>query len=334
MQAQWTWDFFVSYNQADRVWAEWIAWQLEENGYKTVLQAWDFRPGGNFIELMHRATKGAERTIAVLSPNYLAAPYPLEEWTVPFVGVQERDRRLVPVRVQKCTLDGLLSTIIYIDLVGFSEEAAKSALLNGVQAGRGKPPIMPRFPGPSSVFPGTLPPVWNIPHNRNLDFIGREDFLADLHTALNSKKRPHLPQVIVGQGGVGKTQIAIEYAFRHAAYYEVVWWLRAEALAADYGSLAKELDLPEKELSDQNVVINSVQDWLGQSAKWLLIFDNVESPVELRNFLPRTDTGHMIITSRNTNWQGLANVSPVMVLEANDAATFLVSRTELIDANN
>lgn len=329
MPEQWTWEFFISYNQADRVWAEWIAWQLEENGYKTVLQAWDFRPGGNFIELMHRATKEAERTIAVLSPNYLTAPYPLDEWTVPFVGTQERGRRLVPVRVQECTPEGLLSTIIPIELVGFSEEAAKSALLNGVHEGRSKPPVKPRFPGPSSIFPGTLPPVWNIPHNRNINFIGREDFLADLHTALNSRKRPRLAQAIVGQAGVGKTEIAIEYAFRHAADYEVVWWLRAEALASDYGSLAKELKLPEKELSGQNVVVNSVQEWLGQTVKWLLIFDNAESPAELRNFLPRADMGHVLITSRNPNWQGMANVSTVAVLEANDAANFLLSRSEL-----
>ena len=329
MQERWTWDFFISYNQADLVWAEWIAWQLEENGYKTVLQAWDFRPGGNFVEMMDRATKEAERMLAVLSPDYLTASYPLDEWTTAFIRSHGTGRRLVPIRVQECTPEGLLSPIIYIDLVGSSEDAAKRVLLNGLRKERPKPPDRPRFPGPSSIFPGTLPAVWNIPHNRNVDFIGREDFLADLHTALSSRKRPRLAQAIVGQAGVGKTQIAIEYAFRHAADYEVVWWLRAEALASDYGSLAKELKLPEKELSDQNVVVNSVQEWLGQAVKWLLIFDNAESPAELRNFLPRADMGHVLITSRNPNWQGMANVSTVAVLEANDAATFLLSRTEL-----
>lgn len=329
MQEQWTKDFFVSYTQADRLWAEWIAWQLEENGYKTVLQAWDFRPGDNFVEMMDRAAKEAERILAVLSPNYLTASYPLDEWTVAFIRSHGTGRRLVPIRVQECTLEGLLSTVIYIDLVGSPEDEAKNILLNGLSKDRGKPPEMPKFPGASSIFPGALPPVWNIPHNRNVHFIGRENFLADLHTALNSRKRPGLAQAIVGQAGVGKSQIAIEYAFRHAADYKVVWWLRAEALASDYGSLAKELKLPEKELSDQNVVVNSVQEWLGQTGKWLLIFDNAESPAELRNFLPRADMGHVLITSRNPNWQGIANVSTVAVLEANDAANFLLSRTEL-----
>lgn len=42
-------DFFVSYNKADRRWAEWVAWQLEEAGYTTMLQAWDLRPGSSFV---------------------------------------------------------------------------------------------------------------------------------------------------------------------------------------------------------------------------------------------------------------------------------------------
>ena len=59
-------DFFISYTGADQQWAEWIAWQLEEEGYSVVLQAWDFHAGGNFVLLMQKALEEAERTIAVL----------------------------------------------------------------------------------------------------------------------------------------------------------------------------------------------------------------------------------------------------------------------------
>jgi len=68
-------DFFISYNKADRNWAEWIAWQLEDAGYTTVLQAWDFRPGSNFVLEMQQASAQAARTIAVLSPDYLASRF-------------------------------------------------------------------------------------------------------------------------------------------------------------------------------------------------------------------------------------------------------------------
>ena len=73
-------DFFVSYNKADRAWAEWIAWVLEEAGYSTVIQAWDFRPGSNFVLEMQKAAAEAERTIAVLSPEYLTARFTQPEW--------------------------------------------------------------------------------------------------------------------------------------------------------------------------------------------------------------------------------------------------------------
>src|SRR2546428_10079086 len=77
-------DFFISYNGADKVWAEWIAWQLEEAGFSTILQAWDFRPGANFVLKMQEASQEAERVIAVLSPHYLNAVYTQPEWAVAF----------------------------------------------------------------------------------------------------------------------------------------------------------------------------------------------------------------------------------------------------------
>ncbi|MCZ6680222.1 MAG: toll/interleukin-1 receptor domain-containing protein, partial [Candidatus Poribacteria bacterium] len=73
-------DFFISYNGKDKPWAEWIAWTLEEAGYEVVIQAWDFRPGGNFVMEMQKAATGTERTIAVLSDNYLNAEYTQPEW--------------------------------------------------------------------------------------------------------------------------------------------------------------------------------------------------------------------------------------------------------------
>ncbi len=78
-------DFFISYSSTDQQWAEWIAWCLEEEGYTSVLQAWDFRPGSNFILEMHKAAADAKRTIAVLSPNYLNSPYTQSEWATAFV---------------------------------------------------------------------------------------------------------------------------------------------------------------------------------------------------------------------------------------------------------
>jgi hypothetical protein len=150
-------DFFVSYNRADRQWAEWIAWQLETAGYTTIIQAWDFRPGGNFIIEMQRAAEQALRTVAVLSPDYLRALYTQPEWAAAIARDPTGEKRtLLPVRVRKCELQGLLSQVIYLDLVGLAEEVAREKLLAGAKQGRAKPATTPGFPGiEEPSFPGT-----------------------------------------------------------------------------------------------------------------------------------------------------------------------------------
>lgn len=157
-------DFFVSYNRADRSWAEWIAWQLEEKGYSTVLQAWDFRPGSNFVLEMQKASAECRRTIAIMSPDYLTAEFTQPEWAAAFGKDPKGDSRtLLPVKIRDCQLEGLLPQIVCINLVGLSELAARDALLRGVSPGRGKPLVPPRYPGPVTrtvptkpVYPGAV----------------------------------------------------------------------------------------------------------------------------------------------------------------------------------
>src|SRR5215831_395921 len=140
-------DFFVSYNRADRQWAEWIAWQLEEVGYTVIVQAWDIRPGSNFILEMHKAARETERTIAVLSPAYLSALYTQPEWAAALVqDPTGYKKKLLPVRVQDCAPDGLLAAVVYVDLVGKDEASAQEMLLDGVKEERAKPSRSPAFP--------------------------------------------------------------------------------------------------------------------------------------------------------------------------------------------
>ncbi len=160
-------DFFVSYNRNDREWAEWIAWQLEAQGYTAVIQAWDFRPGGNFVLGMQEAAAKAQRTIAVLSPDYLGSRFTAPEWAAAFARDPTGSKCiLLPVRVRECEPTGLLPQIVYIDLVGLDERNAKERLLQGVKSERAKPSAPPRYPGhvhdiPASRpnFPGPPPPT-------------------------------------------------------------------------------------------------------------------------------------------------------------------------------
>ena len=153
-------DFFISYTAVDRTWAEWIAWELEKAGYDIVIQAWDFRPGENFVVEMQNAAAEAARTLLVLSEDYLRSSFARSEWAAAFAQDPTGDRAiLVPVRVGPCEPTGLLKSIIFIDLLSLDEAAARDKLLAGIEEARAKPPVAPRYPGtarPTSgpTFPG------------------------------------------------------------------------------------------------------------------------------------------------------------------------------------
>ena len=323
-------DFFISYSRADVRRAQWIAQQLEENGLSTVMQALDFRPGSDFVLQMHRAVRDSKRTIAVLSPDYLRSKYAEKEWAA--ILAQDPSGmtgRLVPVRVRKCSPTGLLASIAYIDLVGLSGGAALRELLEGIRTTR--PRTSPLPPSPAET---ALPRLWNIPFNRNPNFAGRDELLARLRCNLASGLAGTNVQVISGLGGVGKTQLAVEYAYRHSRDYRLVRWIRTDepaTLVADYASLAAELGLPTASDRNQQQNLTSVRKWLDQNSGWLLIFDNAEAPSAVRELLPQAATGHVLITSRNPNWRGCAATLKLSLLDPDDAAGFLARRTAQAD---
>ncbi len=189
-------DFFISYNQADRQWADWIAWALEEEKYSTVLQDWDFRPGCNFPLEMDKAIKETERIILVLSQDFLNSNFTAPEWAAVFAqdptGVKGK---ILPIKVRECRPDGLLAPISRINLLGLNQEEAKRALLAGISRERAKPKSQPNFPGSRSVpdqplFPGELPergplpPGYRVPFLPNAVFTGRQEDLTDLAVSL------------------------------------------------------------------------------------------------------------------------------------------------------
>ena len=172
-----------------------------------------------------------------------------------------------------------------------------------------------------------LSPVWAVPLARNPQFSGREETLAELSEAVSSA---HLLAVVAlhGMGGVGKTQLALEYAYRNADRYKLVAWIRAEepeTLAADYCAIGSELHFPET--TDERKRIALVRSWLERNDGWLLVFDNAPKPDAIRAFLPRTHTGHILVTSRLSSWRALAASMPVEVLSDHEAVEFLLART-------
>jgi hypothetical protein len=141
---------FVSYNQKDRSWAEWIGWQLEEEGLKVIIQHWDFV--GNWVLQMEKAMKNAGKTVIVLSDHYVKALYTQPEWADAFRRdpTGERDI-LIPVRISRLEPPNILAQIVYIDLVELDEAEARSRLLGRLKGKRGKPERAPAFPRSSNA---------------------------------------------------------------------------------------------------------------------------------------------------------------------------------------
>ncbi|OLE21681.1 MAG: hypothetical protein AUG44_26875 [Actinobacteria bacterium 13_1_20CM_3_71_11] len=157
--------------------------------------------------------------------------------------------------------------------------------------------------------------MWGGVPARNLDFTGRRALLARLEQQLRTKSVVAvLPGPRRGMGGVGKSQIASEYLYRHGAEYDVVWWIPAEQPAqvpASVIELGDALGLKVgREVTAASRVLEAL--WAGSPySNWLLVFDNAESLAAVRDYLPRWGTGKALVTSRNADWEQLAGTVSV-----------------------
>lgn len=338
------WEYFVSYTQADRSWAEWIAWELEESGHRVLMQAWDFVPGTNWVQGMQNGVTRAARMIAVLSQAYLSSVYGQAEWQAVWGSDPSGEgRKLLTVRVEDCDRPGLLGPVVGIDVIGVTEAKARArlrAMVARAAAGRAKPGEKPPFPPSQRAiphearFPGALPQVWNVP-TRNPNFTGRACALRALAEELATAGTMTVTSVR-GMGGVGKTQLANEYAHRHATNYDLVWWIAAEepALIADqFARLAAAMGLEPGQ--DADTVRLEVHQRLREVPGWLLIFDNADTVDDIRGWLPPAllspgMPGHVLVTTRRDGFTVLGGVYDLDVVDVAEALQILRARVPQI----
>jgi tetratricopeptide (TPR) repeat protein len=178
-----------------------------------------------------------------------------------------------------------------------------------------------------------FPAIWNVPFPRNLFFIGREDLIAQLHDQLHKGRTAALSQAISGLGGVGKTQLAVEYAYRFHRDYQAVLWAHAEStetLISSFTEIATLLKLPVKDAPEQAVIIQAVKVWLQNHQDWLLILDNADELDILSAFLPPRLGGHVIITTRAAAPGRFARRLLVETFPEEQGTLFLLRRAGLI----
>ncbi|HEU5229135.1 MAG TPA: FxSxx-COOH system tetratricopeptide repeat protein [Ktedonobacteraceae bacterium] len=178
---------------------------------------------------------------------------------------------------------------------------------------------------------------WNVPYHRNPFFTGREGILRSLFTQLkddNTEEETYIT-ALSGLAGVGKTQLAIEYAYSHRHEYQAVLWVSADSatmLLADFGNLTHTLHL-EADAQDQQQAIKTVQHWLEEQGSWLLIFDNVEDMEIVRSLIPARGQGHVLLTTRLQTTNTLAKRIEVDVMTPEEGTLFLLRRAKIIPAN-
>jgi NB-ARC domain len=187
--------------------------------------------------------------------------------------------------------------------------------------------------------PTEEPIPFNVPFLRNPYFTGRDDLLTQLHETLQQRRAIALS----GLGGIGKTQTAVEYAYRyfqnsyhqnsyHQNSYQWVFWVRAETeleLSTDFGDIARALALPQQEAQEIDQKIEAVRRWFATHKDWLLIFDNADRPELLQKFRPQNPQGYVLVTSRAPVFDhiGIAAVQEVSKLSRSESIALLLKRT-------
>lgn len=182
----------------------------------------------------------------------------------------------------------------------------------------------------SERTPSRAPVIWGNVPPRNPNFTGRETLMALLHEGIRAGTTAVLPQALHGMGGVGKSQLAVEYVYRYQGDFDLIWWIPAERppqIDAALVELAHRLQLPIG--PEANTAVPAVREALRLGrphGNWLLIFDNAESPDAVRRYFPAGGPGSIMVTSRNPQWTNIAQPLEVDVFTRTESIELLRQR--------
>jgi len=207
--------------------------------------------------------------------------------------------------------------------------------LAAAAADRERPQKLDGREAASSIIAPQRPRVAHIPLSRNRDFTGHEADLRELHRVIGDAGVAGAPIALVGPAGIGKTELALEYTYRRASEYDVVWWIRSKdehTRIADVRALGAALGIDTG--VEPSHVVAVVLDWLGRHSDWLVVFDDTEHANDVRHLLPANPGGGILITSRNPAWGRMAHTHLVGAWTEDEAVSYLLRRTGLEDRDS
>jgi hypothetical protein len=326
---------YLSYAPEDRMWADWVEAVLTQAGFQVVPRSIVATAPLVSVDLQaEEELQGAPRAIAILSSAYMHSSEGRSVWkalsAVDAAGVR---RQLVSIRVSDGRISDPFTDHPMVDLARvLDEDQASTRLLWALDR-----PALPPGSGVGSAekprFPGRVPPIWNVAA-RNVDFTGRAAALERIRDQLAGGGTTGMVALaLFGLGGVGKTQLVMEYAHRFMADYDLVWWVpseRSDEVTAALASLAQKMGLRVGDNVAEAAEAALEELRRDTSPHWLLIFDNADDPKQLEPYLP-SGIGHVLITSRNQAWTRSAEPLEVDVFRPEESVAHLVRHLPDLD---
>jgi tetratricopeptide (TPR) repeat protein len=328
-------EVFCSYAHEDEEWLRLMETHLSLLKRQGLIAFWHDRlisPGVDWTESIDTHLERASVILFFISADFLASDYCYGIEMKRALERQEAgEARVIPILVR--SVDWQTAPFAHLNALPTNAKplttwSDRDTALADVTAGIRR--VIGELPQMAVSAPrAALPAVWNIPYRRNPYFTGREDILQQLTEAFKTGNSA----AISGLGGIGKTQSAVEYAYRSQQDYQVVLWARAdtrEQLIADVVAIAGLLRLQEKDAQDQNETVEAVKRWLQGHRDWLLILDNADDLAMVSAFIPPAFDGHLLLTTRARVMGRVAHRVQIERMEPEEGALFLLRRAGII----
>ncbi len=310
---------------------------LMRDGSAQYYHRYQISAGSEWKEQVRKKLYVADIILLLVSASFIASDYCYGEEAA-FAMIQQKNgkARVIPIIVRpvewKRLIFGSLKSLPEGKAVSMwlHREEALADIVRGVRATIDDLKSKVRIVTQSI---GKPLPLWNVPYWQSPFFTGRDEILVNLYRAFTSSEMPMSIQALSGLAGMGKTQVAVEYAYKYASAYQAVLWVHAdsaEILLSSFINLAETLNLPERNDADQHLIIKAVKQWLQRNNRWLLVIDNLEDINLLRDIVPFPHSGHILITMRSHHTGHMAYRIGFKPLSRDDGALLLLRRAKLL----
>ena len=177
-------------------------------------------------------------------------------------------------------------------------------------------------------------PLHAVPYRQNSFFTDRETILAALSASFNSTQSSQTRILALnGLGGMGKTQIALEYLYRTSSLYQNILWLNAssrEVLSTEVSALSEKLALSRKDREDEEQLFAALKRWLQNHAAWLLVLDHIDDIALIDELVPSQSNGHVLLTTHTQAVGEIPSVIPIVQMDTEASTLFLLQRAKII----